>query len=79
MTNKTNSPLPVEVKAGRIYSWCQCGLSEDMPLCDNTHSGRSNIKSFKFMAEETTTLYLCACAATQTPPYCDGGQQCKTV
>jgi CDGSH-type Zn-finger protein len=79
MATKINTPLPVDVIAGRIYSWCQCGLSDDMPLCDNTHSGRADVKSFKFLAEATATVHLCGCSGTQTPPYCDGGNQCKPV
>lgn len=77
MTAKTNKPLPVDVQAGTRYSWCSCGLSQTMPLCDHSHRDRSDKKSFKFIAEQTTTLYLCACSQTHTPPYCDGSNQCK--
>jgi CDGSH-type Zn-finger protein len=36
MITKTNSPLPVEVEAGTKYSWCSCGFSQTMPLCDQS-------------------------------------------
>gem|GEM_PF-234155 len=77
MTTKINAPLPVEVEAGVKYSWCSCGYSQTMPLCDHSHRQYSEKKSVKFIAEETGTLYLCGCSKTQTPPYCDGSNQCR--
>jgi len=76
MPTKTNSPLPVDLEAGQTYSWCSCGLSETMPLCDHSHRGRSEKKSVKFQVEETKKYCLCACSQSQTPPYCDGSH-CK--
>jgi CDGSH-type Zn-finger protein len=76
MVCKTNSPLPLDVEAGKTYGWCTCGFSQTMPLCDRAHRELSDKKSFKFVAEETTRLYLCGCSETKTPPYCDGGY-CK--
>ena len=72
MSNKTNLPMPVDVVAGETYGWCSCGLSETMPLCDRSHRDRSDKKSFKFVAEETRRMYLCGCAETNNPPFCDG-------
>ena len=77
MVTKTNSPLPVDVEAGTKYSWCSCGYSQTMPLCDHSHRELSAKKSVKFVAEETKTVYLCGCSATQTPPYCDGSNNCR--
>lgn len=77
MVCKTNGPLPVNVEAGTQYSWCQCGLSREMPLCDHSHRNGSDKKSFKFVAEETKTMLLCGCASTTTPPLCDN-IQCVT-
>jgi CDGSH-type Zn-finger protein len=64
-------PFPVVVEAGKMYSWCSCGLSKTQPLCDHAHSG-SGMKSVKFTAEESKTVYLCGCKQTKTPPFCDG-------
>ena len=79
MVIKINSPMPVEVEAGTKYSWCSCGFSKTMPLCDHSHKEFSDKKSFKFIAEETNTLYLCDCSATQTPTYCDGTNNCGEI
>ncbi|MDD1627415.1 MAG: CDGSH iron-sulfur domain-containing protein [Methylococcaceae bacterium] len=79
MVTKTNSPLPVEVVAGTKYSWCSCGFSKTMPLCDHSHRKFSDKKSVKFVAEETQIQYLCGCSKTQTPPYCDGSNNCKEI
>lgn len=71
MATKTNAPLPANLKAGETYAWCSCGLSQDMPLCDGSHSGTDH-KPVIFVAEETKKSYLCACASSQIPPICDG-------
>ena len=77
MKTKTNAPLPIEVETNHQYSWCSCGFSKTMPLCDNSHRELSHKKSFKFIAEETGTLYLCGCSETKSPPYCDNSNNCK--
>jgi len=72
MSGKTNSPMPLDVTAGKTYGWCSCGLSEVMPLCDGTHRELAPDKrSVKFVAEETKRIYLCGCSETKTPPFCD--------
>ena len=76
MLTKTNSPLEIFVEAGIKYSWCSCGFSKNMPLCDNAHREFSTKKSFKFIAETSETLYLCGCSETQTPPLCDKSNNC---
>ena len=79
MVTKTNAPLPVDVEAGAKYSWCSCGYSQAMPLCDHAHREFSDKKSVKFYPEETKTMYLCGCSETKTPPYCDGSNHCKEI
>jgi len=37
MKTKTNAPLPIKVETDQKYSWCSCGFSKTMPLCDNSH------------------------------------------
>jgi CDGSH-type Zn-finger protein len=73
MTEKYNAPMTLDVEAGETYSWCSCGLSGTMPLCDGAHKTADTDKhSLKFIAEETKTVHLCACGKTGNAPYCDG-------
>jgi CDGSH-type Zn-finger protein len=30
-------PSGVELKAGKTYLWCACGLSGNQPFCDSSH------------------------------------------
>ena len=73
MTEKYTAPIAVDVEEGKTYSWCSCGLSIIMTLCDGAHkTSYKDKKSLKFVAEETKTVHLCACGKTGNPPYCDG-------
>lgn len=75
MATKTNAPLPAEVESGNQYSWCSCGLSENMPLCDGSHK-ETDKKPVLFTAEVSRTMYLCGCTESGSPPFCDGSH-CK--
>lgn len=68
----TKRPYAVEVQAGKVYSWCTCGFSESQPLCDGSHRGKSELKSYKWTASQDGTVLFCGCRQTQTPPFCDG-------
>ncbi len=65
------SPKPVELEAGKRYSWCSCGESKNQPFCDGAHKGTS-FKPVSFVAEETKTAYMCMCKHSATPQFCDG-------
>ena len=71
-------PYAVEVEAGKTYSWCSCGLSAIQPFCDGAHKayknpdGTSIMKSVKYTATETTTIYFCGCKQSVNAPLCDG-------
>jgi len=46
---------------GKKYSICSCGLSKDLPFCDNTHrtyneKNQTNYKSVKIIAEDTVMI-----------------------
>lgn len=75
MPTKQNSPLPARLVAGETYSWCRCGLSHAMPLCDGSHE-TTDQQPLNFVAEESKIAYLCACTTTENPPLCDGSH-CK--
>lgn len=67
-------PVPVELVAGKRYSWCTCGESATQPWCDGAHQG-SSFSPKKFVAEETKTAYMCQCKATGNPGFCDGSHK----
>ncbi len=65
------APYPIEVEAGRTYSWCACGLSSKQPFCDGSHKGTS-MQSLKWTAETSGRVWFCGCKATGKAPLCDG-------
>lgn len=67
-------PFPVEVKAGKTYWWCACGLSARQPFCDGSHKG-AGIEPVAYVAERNGALWLCGCKATRTQPLCDGSHK----
>ena len=66
-----SEPIVVEIKKGRTYSWCSCGLSASQPFCDGLHRSTS-FKPFVFVAEENKLQYFCMCKRTKEKPFCDG-------
>lgn len=68
------SPIPIELEAGKTYSWCTCGESANQPYCDGAHKG-SDFTPLKFVAEETKTAYMCTCKQTANPGFCDGAHK----
>ena len=73
-----DSPIAVELEAGKSYYWCRCGRSAKQPFCDGSHKG-SDISPLKFEADAASSngkpAYLCRCKQTQNPPYCDGSHK----
>eukprot|EP01080_Neovahlkampfia_damariscottae_P001116 gene1116-10630_t len=65
-------PSELELKKDRRYSWCTCGLSQKLPLCDGTHKKRTDKKPIRFYVEETKKYLICGCRQTKNPPFCDG-------
>lgn len=70
---KKNISLPVQVEKGKTYTWCSCGLSATLPLCDDSHKNANTTDlPLNFVADKTATVFLCACGKSDTAPYCDG-------
>lgn len=68
------SPRPYykELKAGRTYYWCSCGLSKRQPFCDGTHQG-TGFEPVAYTAKvDGEEVLLCGCKRTGTRPFCDG-------
>lgn len=73
-TIAAKNPIPVELEAGKMYSWCSCGLSENQPFCDGKHKG-TGFTPTRFKAEETKTAYMCQCKHSGSPMFCDGSHK----
>lgn len=67
----SDTPLPINVEAGKAYFWCACGQSKNQPFCDGSHKG-STFTPVKYEAKESKTVYFCGCKATANQPLCDG-------
>ena len=65
------APYEVDLKAGKKYAWCRCGLSSRQPFCDGAHS-TTDIEPLVFTAKEAGTQWLCGCKHTAGQPFCDG-------
>ncbi|MEQ3633096.1 MAG: CDGSH iron-sulfur domain-containing protein [Thalassolituus sp.] len=67
----SETPIAVEVEAGKSYFWCSCGQSKSQPFCDGSHKG-TDFAPVKFVPEESKKMYFCGCKATASRPLCDG-------
>ena len=64
-------PFHEDLKAGRIYWWCACGLSEKQPYCDGSHKG-TGFSPVKLQFKEGDKAWLCGCKNSKNAPFCDG-------
>ena len=64
-------PYLVEVKEGKTYFWCACGLSKKQPFCDGSHKV-TEFEPLKWVADESCEKLFCACKHTKGQPFCDG-------
>ena len=64
-------PYLVEVKEGKSYFWCACGLSKRQPFCDGSHKS-TEFEPLKWVAHESGEKLFCACKHTAGQPFCDG-------
>ena len=61
-------PIKFKVKKGERYSFCTCGKSEKMPLCDGAHREKApGYRSYKFEADKDQELWLCECIDADDP------------
>ncbi len=66
-----DSPISVDVEAGKDYWWCACGKSQSQPFCDGSHKG-TEFSPVQYTATESNTVWFCACKQTRNQPLCDG-------
>jgi CDGSH-type Zn-finger protein len=67
-------PYIVKVECGKTYLWCQCGLSNKQPFCDDSH-GSTLFKPIKYKAEESKKVFFCGCKRSARKPFCDGAHK----
>ncbi|MFY0598546.1 MAG: CDGSH iron-sulfur domain-containing protein [Cyclobacteriaceae bacterium] len=67
-------PKPVELEAGKTYTWCACGASSNQPFCDGSHSS-TEFTPVVFTAEKSETKYMCMCKHSSSPTFCDGSHK----
>ncbi|XP_018402833.1 PREDICTED: CDGSH iron-sulfur domain-containing protein 3, mitochondrial [Cyphomyrmex costatus] len=68
-------PFRIQLKAGKIYSWCLCGRSKSQPFCDGTHKDiflKIKLRPIRFTVTENKDYWLCNCKQTSNRPFCDG-------
>jgi len=61
--NEMNNEIEIELKKGKRYSICTCGLSATMPYCDSAHRSYNeekgtDFKSLKISTEEDVKITL---------------------
>lgn len=69
----SKQPFVGELEPGEYY-WCQCGLSQNQPFCDGSHS-ETPFQPVKFVISEKKRVALCQCKRTKNPPMCDGSHK----
>jgi CDGSH-type Zn-finger protein len=65
------APYPMDVEAGKTYSWCACGLSKKQPLCDGSHK-TTDMTPTRYTATKDGKVYFCGCKHSVNRPLCDG-------
>ena len=65
-------PYYSELKKGRPYAWCSCGLSKNQPFCDGSHKG-TGFEPVRYVAQhEGEEVLFCGCKHSAEKPFCDG-------
>uniref|UniRef100_A0AC34GVT1 Iron-binding zinc finger CDGSH type domain-containing protein n=1 Tax=Panagrolaimus sp. ES5 TaxID=591445 RepID=A0AC34GVT1_9BILA len=69
----TLKPFTITLEAGKIYSFCTCGLSASQPFCDGSHKGfgRTLLRPMRFTVDKTDKYSVCGCKNSKTLPLCD--------
>ncbi len=71
-TIASTKPYYKQLKKGRTYLWCSCGLSKRQPFCDGRHTGTSFEPISYTAAADNEEVLFCGCKKTCEQPFCDG-------
>ncbi|AMV71398.1 hypothetical protein JCM30471_32370 [Desulfuromonas carbonis] len=63
-------PIGLTLDPGTYYR-CTCGKSQNLPFCDESHSGSEN-SPIQFKIKKRQKVYLCGCGLSGDQPFCDG-------
>jgi CDGSH-type Zn-finger protein len=66
----TGLPISITLEPGTYYR-CTCGKSQNLPFCDESHSG-SGSSPIEFKIKRRQKVFICCCGLTGDLPYCDG-------
>ena len=62
MIDKTSDAINVKLLKGKRYSFCSCGLSKNLPYCDNAHreymKRMEQITNPQILAKEDTEVMV---------------------
>ena len=73
-TRASDTPIAVDVEAGKDYWWCACGLSKSQPFCDGSHKG-TEFSPAKVEITEAKQVAWCMCKHSQNGAHCDGSHK----
>ncbi len=74
MTEWQNKPYLIRVDKGDQKVFCMCGLSQNGPYCDGSHSS-TNISPKFIKFEKDASIYICGCQKSKNRPYCDNSHK----
>ena len=64
-------PYVQKAEAGKTYTWCACGRSENQPFCDGSHAV-TDLRPVIVKIEEEKNVAWCGCKQSGNKPFCDG-------
>lgn len=65
-----NRPAVLKLEPGSYYC-CACGLSQNQPWCDGSHTG-TGFSPKELLVDEERNYALCQCKHSGAMPLCDG-------
>ena len=66
-------PYNSYLQAGKVYSWCSCGLSLTNPSCDGAcNANVTRCRPVSFNVSESGYYKLCNCKNSANAPFCNG-------